>query len=179
MSQLIPFNYQNHQVRTIVINKEPWFVAADVCAVLEISNPSDTVKRLDDDERTLVSIEGASNSLNVVNEPGLYSLILGSRKPEAKAFKRWITHEVIPQIRKTGIYDARIPKTLPDALRAYADAEEQRVKLLAENVELRPKAELHDTFLAADHTQSIGKLLKPWEQARLGCSASFGSKACL
>lgn len=94
------------QVRTTVIDGEPWFVAADVCRALDLGNPSDALNRLDSDERTLVSIEGASNGkpVNGVNEPGLYSLVLGSRKPEAKAFKRWITHEVIPAIRKTGGY---------------------------------------------------------------------------
>lgn len=97
------------RVRTTVIDGEPWFVAADVCHALDIGNPSDALNRLDDDERTLVSIEGASNGkpVNGVNEPGLYSLVLGSRKPEAKAFKRWITHEVIPAIRKTGGYSVK------------------------------------------------------------------------
>lgn len=85
---------------------EPWFVAADVCRVLEIGNPTMALGRLDEDERTLISIEGASNGLpvNCVNEPGLYSLIFGSRKPEAKAFKRWVTHEVLPAIRMYGGY---------------------------------------------------------------------------
>ena len=94
------------EIRTLLIDGEPWFVAADVCKALEIGNPADAMRRLDADERTLVSIEGASNGLpvNAVNEPGLYTLILGSRKPEAKAFKRWITHEVIPSIRKHGAY---------------------------------------------------------------------------
>lgn len=94
------------EIRTTQIGGEPWFVAADVCKALEIGNPTDVLRRLDEDERTLVSIEGASNGLpvNAVNEPGLYALVLGSRKPEAKAFKRWITHEVIPTIRKTGGY---------------------------------------------------------------------------
>lgn len=89
------------KVRTVMIDGEPWFVAADVCKALEIGNPTDAMRRLDADERTLISIEGASNGLpvNVVNEPGLYTLILGSRKPEAKAFKRWITHEVLPALR--------------------------------------------------------------------------------
>ena len=79
------------KIRTLTIDGEPWFVAADVCRALEIGNPTDAMRRLDADERTLVSIEGASNGLpvNAVNEPGLYTLILGSRKPEAKAFKRW------------------------------------------------------------------------------------------
>ena len=78
------------RVRTTVIDGEPWFVAADVCHALDIGNPSDALNRLDDDERTLVSIEGASNGkpVNGVNEPGLYSLVLGSRKPEAKGRSR-------------------------------------------------------------------------------------------
>ena len=94
------------QVRTTVIDGEPWFVAADVCRALDLGNPTRALDRLDNDERTLISIKGASNGkpVNGVNEPGLYSLVLGSRKPEAKAFKRWITHEVIPAIRKTGGY---------------------------------------------------------------------------
>ncbi len=83
-------------------------MAADVCRALGLGNSSMAISKLDEDERTLISIEGASNGLpvNAVNEPGLYSLVLGSRKPEAKAFKRWITHEVIPEIRKTGGYIA-------------------------------------------------------------------------
>lgn len=93
-------------VRTVIREDAPWFVAADVCRALGLGNSSDVIKRLDEDERTLVSIEGASNGLpvNAVNEPGLYALILGSRKPEVKAFKRWITHEVIPNIRRNGGY---------------------------------------------------------------------------
>ena len=99
-------NEQFGVVRTVLQDGEPWFVAADVCKALEIGNPTDVMRRLDADERTLVSIEGASNGLpvNAVNEPGLYTLVLTSRKPEAKAFKRWITHEVIPSIRKHGGY---------------------------------------------------------------------------
>ena len=109
MNEIQVFNNEQFgEVRTVMQNGEPWFVAADVCKCLEIGNPSDAIGRLEMDERTLVSIEGASNGLpvNAVNEPGLYSLILGSRKPEAKAFKRWITHEVIPSIRKNGGYIA-------------------------------------------------------------------------
>lgn len=95
--------------RSKTLEGEPWFVAADVCRALEIGNSSDAVKRLDDDEHALVSIEGLSrgnDKANIINEPGLYGLVLASRKPEAKAFKRWITHEVIPEIRKTGGYIA-------------------------------------------------------------------------
>lgn len=105
-------------VRTLYRDGEPWFVAADVCHALEIGNPSDAIRRLDPDEKALVSIEGISrgNTLtNIINEFGLYNLILGSRKPEAKAFKRWITHEVVPAIRRDGEYHA-LPQEETDDL---------------------------------------------------------------
>ena len=92
------------KVRTVMIDGEPWFVAADVCNALDIGNPSQALSRLDEDEKiiTLISNEGnqrGNPNVAVVNEPGLYTLILGSRKPEAKSFKRWITHEVLPALR--------------------------------------------------------------------------------
>ena len=94
-------------VRTVTINGEPWFVASDVCKALEINNVSMAISRLDYDEKNTISLtEGIPGNPNnaIVNEPGLYSLVLSSRKPEAKAFKRWITHEVIPDIRQYGMY---------------------------------------------------------------------------
>lgn len=94
------------KVRTLNLNGEPWFVAADVCKALELGNPSMTVERLDDDEKGISTIDtlGGKQRMAIINEPGLYSLVITSRKPEAKAFKRWITHEVIPAIRKHGAY---------------------------------------------------------------------------
>ena len=100
------------KVRVVERNGEPWFVAADVCRALDVVNSRDAVARLDTDEKnTVVLTDGTPGNpqKTVVNEPGLYTLILGSRKPEAKAFKRWITHEVIPSIRKTGTYSTRKP----------------------------------------------------------------------
>ena len=101
--------FQNDQfgsVRTIIRDGEPWFVAADVCRALELGDTHKAVERLDDDEKGRSSIPtlGGAQELLMVNEPGLYALVLGSRKPEAKAFRRWITHEVIPAIRKHGGY---------------------------------------------------------------------------
>lgn len=108
MNELTVFENKDFgQIRTVLRQGEPWFVAADVCKVLDV-DPTAT-RRLDDDEKdTLRLTQGTSGNPNVtiVNEPGLYALVLGSRKPEAKAFKRWITHEVIPSIRKTGSYSA-------------------------------------------------------------------------
>ena len=95
----------------MVVDDEPWFVAVDVCHALDIGNPSQAISKLDEDEKvTLTTNEGhsgklgGSQMLNVISEAGLYTIILKSRKPEAKAFKRWITHDVIPSIRKTGGY---------------------------------------------------------------------------
>ncbi len=91
------------EVRVIDQNGDPWWVANDVCAVLGIRNVTQAVAQLDEDERSMFNI-GRQGEVNIINEPGLYALILRSRKSEAKAFKRWITHEVLPQIRKTGVY---------------------------------------------------------------------------
>ena len=149
------------RVRTTVIDGEPWFVAVDVCHALDIGNPSDALNRLDDDERTLVSIEGASNGkpVNGVNEPGLYSLVLGSRKPEAKAFKRWITHEVIPAIRKTGGY--HVPQSPAEQMAQGLLAAQ---KLLAEKdkriEEMRPKEIFADAVTASKTSILVGGLAK-------------------
>lgn len=91
------------KIRVIEKDGEPWFVAADVCRALEHSNVTVALDRLDEDERAKFNL-GRQGDTWCVNEPGLYSLVLGSRKPEAKAFKRWITHDVIPSIRKHGMY---------------------------------------------------------------------------
>lgn len=94
-------------IRTIMRDGDPWFVAADVCRALELDQVTNALRKLDDDEKALISIKGISRgneNTNIINEPGLYSIVLGSRKPEAKAFKRWITHDVIPSIRKNGAY---------------------------------------------------------------------------
>lgn len=115
MNEIIPFEFDSKQVR--VIKDEtgaPWFVAKDVCEVLGIANHRDATSRLDDDERDDVGLTdaiGRKQNTTVVNEPGLYNLVLRSDKPEAKAFKRWITHEVLPSIRKTGAYT--VNKDLP------------------------------------------------------------------
>lgn len=109
MNQLSNF-FDGHELRIIEKDNEIWFVAKDVCEILEISNPSMAIQRLDDDERAKFNL-GRQGLTNVVNEYGLYNLVLGSRKPEAKEFKRWITHEVIPSIRKTGSYSLDVDVT--------------------------------------------------------------------
>lgn len=100
------FEYQGNEVRTIQHGDEVWWVLRDVCRVLSLSNPAKVAQRLDEDEKdiTLSYTPGGYQEITIVNEPGLYSVILRSDKPEAKTFKRWVTHEVLPPIRKTGTY---------------------------------------------------------------------------
>lgn len=105
-TNLMQFDYNGKQVRTVMLNGEPWFVAKDVCEVLELGTTSKAIERLDDDEKGVNSIPtlGGKQGMSIISESGLYSLTLSSKKPQAKPFKRWVTHEVIPTIRKTGGY---------------------------------------------------------------------------
>ena len=101
------FNYDNNQVRTVLQDGEPWFVLKDVCKVLNLSTPKRVAERLDNDEVSLthlIDAIGRSQKTTIINESGLYGVILRSDKPQAKPFRRWVTHEVLPTIRKTGSY---------------------------------------------------------------------------
>ena len=115
-NEIQKFDFKGATLRTLTDKAgEPWFVAKDVCAILEISNPSDALKRLDDDERSRFNL-GRQGETNIVNEAGLYVLVLGSRKPEAHEFKRWVTHEVLPSIRKHGGYMAGQERMTPEQM---------------------------------------------------------------
>jgi prophage antirepressor-like protein len=138
VNSLVVFAYQNQEVRTYQDkNGNIWFVAKDVCDVLAISNSRDAISRLDDDERGVATTDtlGGNQEMVIVSESGLYSLVLTSRKKEAKIFKKWITSEVLPSIRKTGSYSIahRIPQTFADALRLAADLQEEKDRLEIEN----------------------------------------------
>lgn len=129
-------------VRAVTLEGEPWFVAADVCRALGLGNSSMAVSKLDDDEKMTLSLtdshsgqRGGAQMATIINEPGLYALVLSSRKPEAKAFKRWITHEVIPSIRKTGGYIAGQETMDDDQLLANALMVAQR-KIAERNKQL-------------------------------------------
>lgn len=106
MSDLIPFQFEQQTLRVVMIDDEPWFVATDLCAVLEIVNVSQAVGRLDADEAALYSTEGTDQrrNMNIVSESGMYALVLGSRKPEARRFKKWVTADLLPTLRRTGRY---------------------------------------------------------------------------
>lgn len=132
-------NEQFGTIRTVMQNDEPWFVAKDVCEALELGNTSMALERLDDDE--LISVKlmsgGQNREMIAVNEPGLYSLILGSRKPEAKAFKRWVTHDILPAIRKTGHYAA--PGSMTASLADMREAMNLMQDMLTDLKQLVPK----------------------------------------
>ena len=153
------------KIRTLTIDGEPWFVAADVCKALELGNPSMTVDRLDADEKGISSIDtlGGKQRMAIINEPGLYSVILRSRKPEAKAFKRWITHEVIPAIRKYGGYMTKslLEQVLenPNLIYEFARrmlAEQQKNERLRQELDrAKPKADYYDAFIHPESCTNI------------------------
>lgn len=166
MNDLQIFNNDEFgSVRTIQINDEPWFVASDVCNALEIMNTSDAIKRLDDDEKSRFNLGLSGGDTNCVNEYGLYNLVLGSRKKEAKEFKRWITHDVIPSIRKTGGY--KLPKSYTEALESLLLEVKENERLVNENETFRaerdiliPKADFYDSVMDSKTAFPIGDVAK-------------------
>lgn len=167
------FDFKGAALRTLIDeNGEPWFVAKDVCDVLELSNVGQALARLDDDEKSSITLnDGTPGNPNraIVSESGLYALVLASRKPEAHEFKRWVTHEVLPQIRKTGGY---IPTTdADDDMTILAKAvmigqrtmEQQQRKIAAQQTridELQPKASMWDNFVDIPDVLSVGNSAK-------------------
>lgn len=170
MKELQIFNSEEFgEIRTVSINDEPWFVASDICKALELSNATVSVQRLDEDEKSKFNLGLSGGDTNCVNEYGLYSLVLASRKPEAKKFKRWITHEVIPSIRKHGGYIAGQDTMTDDQLLAKALLVAQskiaeRDQIIAQKQErieqMKPKALFADAVSASKHSILIGDLAK-------------------
>lgn len=171
MNELQIFNNnQFGEIRTTIKDGEPWFVAADVCRALEIANNRDALTRLEQDEKgvALTDTPGGTQEVTIVNEPGLYALVLGSRKPEAKAFKRWVTHEVIPSIRKHGMYAT--PTTIEQMIADPANAikvfsalkqEQERRKELEATVEHNaPKVLFAEAVQASQDSCLVGQLAK-------------------
>lgn len=163
-------NKEFGKVRTIMTDGEPLFVAKDVCDILGLSNSRKALTRLDEDEKgvTLSDTLGGKQNLSVVNEYGLYNLVLASRKPEAKAFKRWITHEVIPAIRKHGGYltPDKTEELLNDPdliIQLATNLKEERAARSQVEQQLavaKPKVLFADAVAASDSTILIGDLAK-------------------
>ena len=156
------FHHETWSVRTVVIDGEPWFVAADVAAALGYSNGRDAVEtHVDVDDRNTVAIpDGNRGNPNrtVINESGLYALIFGSRLATAKAFRRWVTSEVLPAIRRTGRYAVpqfEIPTTLAGALQLAADQARELESAQAALAEAAPKVAFVDQFVSAEGDYSL------------------------
>ena len=152
-------------VRTVEINGEPWLVGKDVAEALGYERPTDAArKRVDPEDRGVAKIETPSGiqEMTIINESGLYSLVLSSKLPGAKKFRRWVTAEVLPTIRKTGGY--AIPKDYPSALRALAESVEQRQALEAQAEANAPKVLFADAVATSHTSILIGELAKLLKQ---------------
>lgn len=164
-------------IRTVTIDGEPWMVGKDVAQALGYSNPQKALgDHVDDEDKrqgdgvTIRDPIGREQHPTIINESGLYSLVLSSKLPGAKKFKRWVTSEVLPSIRKTGGY--QIPKDYPSALRALADAEEEKLALLAENeqqrqaiAEFEPMRQYIDTILGSPGTMTTTQIAADYDMS--------------
>lgn len=175
MNEIAVFSYEGNNVRTVQCDGEPWWVLRDVCDVLEITNSRDAAARLDDDEKGVDIIDtlGGKQAVTVISESRLYNVILLSRNPEAKKFKRWLTHEVLPSIQKHDVYTVDELLTDPDLLiQALQEikAERSRNAALTETVsiqnqqiaEMKPKAGYYDVVLACKDAVAITTIAKDY-----------------
>lgn len=159
MNEMTIFNFENKDVRTIKIDEKIYFVSSEICDVLEIQNTSQAMSRLDSDEKLVYTlhISGQNREVLLVNESGLYSLVLTSRKPEAKRFKKWITSEVIPSIRKTGGYGIQTETKILEIL-SRLEGTISNIVALTNNLAIKyePKIETNPYFKSSgDNVNNI------------------------
>lgn len=168
------FNYQNRRLRTVQQGGEYWFVVQDVCSALDVGNSrAATAKLIRDDVGLIDTIDslGRHQQMSIINEAGLYTLALGSRKPEAKAFGHWITHEVLPALRRSGVYrlageqtseenGGLVPLSRRQLLNLALEAETECEGLRQENAAMRPKAEFYDAVADSEDSFSLGETAK-------------------
>ena len=163
MANIQVFEYQSNKVRTVDVDGEAWFVLKDVCEILGISNHKMTVQRLDEDEVSqtyLTDSMGRQQSTTIINESGLYHVILRSDKPEAAPFRRWVTNDVLPAIRKTGSYNApqlTRSQLLATALIAAHEELEEKDKQIET---MKPKALFADAVSASKKSILVGEMAK-------------------
>lgn len=166
MQSLQTFNFEKHDVRTTLINDEPWFVGKDVAEVLGYKDTNKAIAMHVDKEDKLNDKMASSLGQRggwLINESGLYSLILSSKLESAKKFKRWVTSEVLPTLRKTGQYSIRDSYTIEDPIKRaqrWIEEEKERQTLIAENKELKPKALFADAVSASEGSITVGALAK-------------------
>lgn len=173
-TNLQTWSYGNSEIRTIQKDGEPWWVLSDVCKVLELTTPARVAGRLEDDEKgvSLIHTLGGKQNVTVINESGLYAVILRSDKPQAKPFRRWVTSEVLPSIRKHGAYmtDQTLEQALtsPDFLIQLAtqlkEEKEQRKQLEAKVEQDKPKVLFADSVSASKSSILVGELAKILKQ---------------
>jgi anti-repressor protein len=171
MNELKQFNFENNQVRTLLINDEPWFVGKDVAEILGYSNPRDALsKHVDSEDKNSVAIHDGNKgnpNLTIINESGVYALVFSSKLQSAKKFKHWVTSEVLPTLRKTGSYAT--PQLTGEELMAKVLIEAKSV-LERQNkqiIEMKPKALFADTVAASDSSILVGQEAKLISQS--GC----------
>lgn len=182
-NEIMNFNFEGADVRVKTANNETWFVAKDVCEVLEIGKYRDAVSRLEQDERcpVLVDTPSGEQEMTAINEAGLYSLILRSRKPEAKAFKRWVTHEVLPSIRKSGGYIAVKANETPEMIMARAikladetinrqklqlEEKDKKIAEASKQIEMdKPKVVFAESIAVAKTSILVGEMAKLIKQS--------------
>jgi anti-repressor protein len=164
--EVFQFPATGQRVRTVVDGGEPWFVLNDVGSVLDLANVHSSAALLDEDERGIHTVEapgGDAYPVAIISEAGLYSLILRSRKPEAKAFKRWVTHEVLPTIRRTGRYEVarhQLPQSFAEALQLAADQARQIEQQREQLAVAAPAAEAWNTLASGDGDYSVADAAK-------------------
>ena len=164
MKNLQTFSFNNQPVRTVQLNNQPYWVLKDVCDVLELSNPTVVANRLEDDERAKFNL-GRQGEATVITESGLYAVILRSDKPNAKEFRKWVTSEVLPAIRKNGVYltDEKAydithnPQSLADLLLQAGEQLKQKEIIIQE---MKPKALFADAVASSKTSILIGQLAK-------------------
>lgn len=169
MNEVQLFNFENHEVRSLVINSEPWFVGKDVASILGYKKPENAItNHVDDEDKTTTLIQGTGSNYKsktvIINESGLYSLVLSSKLPSAKKFKRWVTSEVLPALRKTGQY--QVKELSGQELMAKALIEAQSVLAAKDKQiqEMKPKVVFADAVATSHTSILVGELAKILKQ---------------
>jgi anti-repressor protein len=157
------FQFEGKQVRTVLdAGNEPWFVAKDVCDILDLFNPSQALSRLSDRMKGITTVDtpGGPQEVCIINEAGVYKMTFTSRKPEAQKFTDWLAEDVLPAIRRTGSYSVNMPRTFAEALRLAADQAEQIEQQQKQLTAAQPKVEFYDAVTGSKDAIEIGKVAK-------------------